>query len=219
MQLLVEDVALDRPMVVQWEHQMSDDEYYQFCTMNPDLQIERTAHGDILIMPPAGFESGFRNSELTAQLRNWTQKDARGRAFDSSVEYFLSNGAAYSPEASWVLRSRLTTLTKEQKRKFPALCPDFIVELMSPSDRLSKAKAKMQEWMANGVQLGWLLDPDHRTAYIYRPGGEAEQVAAPERLVGEGPVAGFTLELADIWAGLWRVFAFTIKPTTWADCV
>jgi Uma2 family endonuclease len=202
MQLLVEDVALNRPVVIQWEHQMTDDEYFQFCQINQDLRIERTAQGDLLIMPPAGFESSFRNSELSAELRNWAEKDARGQAFDSNVEYILPNGAAYSPDASWVLQSRIHALTKEQKRKFPPLCPDFIVELMSPSDRLSKAKAKMQEWIANGVQLGWLLDPDHHTAYIYRPGCEPEQVVNPQRLVGEGPVAGFVLELAKIWAGL-----------------
>jgi Uma2 family endonuclease len=198
----LEDVASDRPMVIQWEHQMTDDEYFQFCQLNRKLRIERNAQGDILISPPAGFESGFRNSELCAQLRNWALKDGRGLAFDSSVEYILPKGAAYSPDASWVLHSRITTLTKEQKRKFPPLCPDFVVELVSPSDRLSKAKAKMQEWIDNGVQLGWLLDPDHRTAYVYRPGHEPEQITDTERLVGEGPVAGFVLELADIWTGL-----------------
>jgi Uma2 family endonuclease len=126
----------------------------------------------------------------------------RGLAFGSSVEYILPSGAAYSPNASWFLRSRVTALTKEQKRKFPPLCPDLVVELMSPSDRLAKVKAKMQEWIANGVQLAWLLDPDHRTVYIYRPGSEPEQLVNPERLIGEGPVAGFVLELADIWDGL-----------------
>ena len=135
-------------------------------------------------------------------MRNWAHKDGRGQAFDSSVEYILPSGAAYSPDASWVLNSRITKLTKEQKRKFPPLCPDFVVELMSPSDRLPKTKAKMQEWIANGVQLGWLLDPDHRTAYIYRPDQEPEQLTNPERLAGEVPVAGFVLELAGIWTTL-----------------
>jgi len=200
MQIVVEELRV--PMVIQWEHGMTDDEYYDFCQINPDLRIERTAEGDILIMPPAGFESGFRNSELTGQLRDWARKDGRGLAFDSSAEYILPSGAAYSPDASWVLRSRVNSLSKEQKRKFPPLCPDFVVELMSPSDRLSKLKAKMQEWIDNGAQLGWLLDPDHRVAYIYRAGREPEQILDPERLFGEGPVAGFVLELADIWAGL-----------------
>jgi Uma2 family endonuclease len=200
MQILVEE--LERPMAIQWERGMTDDEYFQFCADNPDLRIERSPEGDILIMPPAGGESSFRNSELTAELRNWTRKDGRGRAFDSSVEYFLPSGAAYSPDASWVLRSRLDKLTRDEKRKFPRLCPDFVVELMSPSDRLSKAKVKMREWIENGAQLGWLLDPDRRTAYIYRPGRDPEQLVNPERLTGDGPVTGFVLELPDIWAEL-----------------
>jgi Uma2 family endonuclease len=181
---------------------MTDDEYYQFCTSNPDLRIERSAHGNILIIPPAGLESGHRNLELNRQLGNWALDDGQGQAFDSNTEYILPNGAAYSPDASWVLQLRVNSLTKEQKRKFPPLCPDFVVELMSPSDRLRKAKGKMQDWIANGVQLGWLLDPDHRTAYIYRPDRGPEQVVNPEHLVGEGPVAGFVLKLAKVWAGL-----------------
>jgi Uma2 family endonuclease len=189
-------------MVIQWEHQMTDDEYFQFCQINEDLRIERTAQGDLLIMPPAGFESGNRNNELSRQLGNWARENGQGQAFDSNTEYILPNGAAYSPSASWVLQSRVNALTKEQKRKFPPLCPDFVVELMSPSDRLHKAKGKMQDWTANGVQLGWLLDPDHRTVYIYRPDLEPEQIVNPERIAGEGRVAGFVLELAKIWAGL-----------------
>ena len=189
-------------MAIQWERGMTDDEYFQFCADNPDVRIERSAEGDILIMPPVGGESGFRNSELTVQLGTWARKDGRGRAFDSSVEYFLPSGAAYSPDASWVLRSRLDKLTREEKRKFPRLCPDFVVELRSPSDRLAKLKAKMREWIENGAQLGWLLDPDHRTVYVYRPGREPEQLVNPERIAGEGPVAEFVLVLAEIWAGL-----------------
>ncbi len=202
MQILVEDVASHSPLAIQWERQMTDDEYFQFCRINPDLRIERTAQGDILIMPPAGFESGHRNSELARQLGNWALKDGRGLAFDSNTEYLLPNGAAYSPDASWVLSTRVKALTKNQKRKFPPLCPDFVIELMSPSDRLSKAKAKMQEWIAIGVPLAWLLDPDHRAAYIYPQGCKSEQIVNPEHLVGEGPVAGFVLELTGIWAGL-----------------
>jgi Uma2 family endonuclease len=200
MQILVEE--LERPMAIQWERRMTDDEYFQFCANNPELRVERSAEGDILIMPPAGFESGHRNNELSRQLGNWARNDARGQAFDSNTEYLLPNGAAYSPDASWVLRSRLDKLTRDEKRKFPRLCPDFVVELMSPSDRLSKLKAKMREWIENSAQLGWLLDPDRRTAYVYRPDRDPEQLVNPERLVGEGPVAGFVLQLHDIWAEL-----------------
>jgi Uma2 family endonuclease len=120
----------------------------------------------------------------------------------SSVEYFLPSSAAYSPDSSWVIQSKIDVLSKEEKRKFPRLCPDFVVELKSLSDRLAQLKRKMLEWIDNGAQLGWLLDPDHRTVYIYRPGCEPEQIVNPERVAGEGPVDGFVLELADIWAGL-----------------
>jgi Uma2 family endonuclease len=118
------------------------------------------------------------------------------------VEYLLASGAAYSPDASWILRSRLDKLSKDEKRKFLRICPDFVVELKSPSDRLSKLKDKMCEWIQNGAQLGWLLDPDHRTLYIYRPGREPQQLVAPERVTGEKPADGFVLELVDIWTGL-----------------
>ena len=200
MQILVEES--ERPMAIQWERGMTDDEYFQFCANNPELRVERTSAGDIVIMPPAGFESGHRNNELSRQLGNWALNDRRGQAFDSNTGYLLPSGAAYAPDASWVLQSRLDKLTRDEKRKFPRLCPDFVIELMSPSDRLSKAKAKMREWIENGVQLGWLLDPDHRTVYVYRPDREPEQLVNPDRLAGEGPVAEFVLVLADIWAEL-----------------
>jgi Uma2 family endonuclease len=200
MQILVEE--LERPMAIQWERGMTDDEYFQFCANNSELRVERTSEGDIVIMPPAGFESGHRNHELNRQLGNWALNDRRGQAFDSNTEYLLPNGAAYAPDASWVLRSRLDKLTREEKRRFPRLCPDFVVELRSPSDRLAKLKAKMREWIENGAQLGWLLDPDRRTVYIYRPGREPEQLVNPACIAGEGPVEGFVLALADIWAEL-----------------
>jgi Uma2 family endonuclease len=200
MQIVVEE--LEPPMAIQWAHRMTDDEYFQFCAANKDLRIERTAEGDIVIMPPVGGEGSYQNSELSGELRSWARKDGRGRSLDSSVEYLLPSGAAYSPDASWVSRSRLDKLSKDEKRKFLPLCPDFVVELKSPSDRLAKLKRKMLEWIENGAQLGWLLDPDHRTVYIYRPGCEPEQIVNPERAAGEGPVDGFVLELADIWAGL-----------------
>jgi Uma2 family endonuclease len=185
-----------------WHRLMTDAEYYRFCTKIPDLRVERTAVGDILIMPPPGAETSFRNIEVTMQLGNWSRSDGHGRAFDSSVEYFLPSGAAYSPDASWVLRSRIDKLTRNEKRKFPPLCPDFVLELMSPLEDLAKLKTKMTEWIENGAQLGWLLDPDRRTVYVYRPDREPEQLINPESIAGEGPVAGFVLELARVWAEL-----------------
>jgi len=202
MQVLIEHAELEWPRVINWERGMTDDEYYQFCTINPDLRIERTAEGDIVIMPPAGDESSFRNARLAVKLGIWTEEDGRGRAFDATAAFILPSGAARSPDASWILRSRLTAVTRGQRRRFIKLCPDFVVELMSPSDRLKRAKAKMQEWMENGAQLGWLIDADHRTVYIYRPGQEPEKVVDAQRVIGEGPVAGFVLELAGVWEEL-----------------
>ena len=150
----------------------------------------------------ASGETGYRNSILTAQLTAWSQRDGRGRAFDSGTLFLLPNGAARSPDASWVPKTRLDRLTKEEKKRFMPLCPDFVVELISPSDRLPTVKAKIREWMENGAALGWLIDPDRRTVYISRPGEDAEALVGVDRVTGEGPVEGFRLELADIWQGL-----------------
>ncbi len=201
MQLVLDDIESKAPVVLHPES-MTDEEFYDFCQLHPDFRVERTATGEVLIMPPAGGETGYRNSELSAQLRNWARKDGRGKAFDSNTEYFLPNGAALSPDASWVLNSRLAELTKCQKQKFLPLCPDFLVELTSPSDRLKRVKAKMDEWLENGAQLCWLLDADNHTVYVYRPRQAVECIVGPEQAVGEGPVDGFILQLTDIWEGL-----------------
>jgi Uma2 family endonuclease len=178
---------------------MSEEDFYEFCALNEDHRIERTASGDILIMAPAGSDTGDRNAELTMQLRAWSRRDGRGRAFDSSTGFTLPNGAIRSPDAAWVERSRLASLTREQRRRFAPVCPDFVAELTSPTDRLSKVQEKMREWMANGAQLGWLLDADGRQVHLYRPDGSVEVVAEPSQLVGEGPVEGFVLDLQGFW--------------------
>jgi Uma2 family endonuclease len=199
MQVVFNDTETDSPILIQPARKMSDEEYFAFCVANPDLRIERTAEGEIVIMPPTGFETSNRNMDLSAQLQAWAKRDGRGRAFDSNAEYMLPNGAALSPDASWVLRSRLARLTPEQKRKFPPLCPDFVVELRSPSDRLKALQAKMREWIDNGAKLGWLIDPTTRTVYIYRPGQTTERLDGPKRVQGDVPVETFVLEMADIW--------------------
>jgi Uma2 family endonuclease len=201
MQLILNDVESQAPVILHPEA-MTDDGFFDFCGMYPDFRIERTAEGEIVIMPGAGLETGRRNGKLTAQLIFWAEADGRGEGFDSSTEYILPSGAAMSPDGSWVANSQIAALTPEQKRKFPHLCPEFVVELMSPSDRLTRAQKKMREWIENGVQLGWLLDPDSRTAYIYRPGREPEILVGSDRIEGEGPVAGFVLDLKRIWSNL-----------------
>jgi Uma2 family endonuclease len=178
---------------------MNAEGFYDFCVANPDLRVELTSAGEIVKMPPAGAETGYRNCEITAQLGNWSRQDGHGRALGSTVAYLLPDGSAMCPDASWVERTRLARLTREQKRKFPPLVPDFLIELTSPSDRLPRVRKKMESWIANGVKLAWLLDADRRTAYIYRPRREPEKLNAPPKLKGEGPVAGFVLDLAEIW--------------------
>jgi Uma2 family endonuclease len=184
------------------ERPLIDEEFFDFCMKNSDLRIERDAGGEITIMPPAGFETGYRNNDLSRQLANWAISDGRGIALDSSTEYLLAGGAARSPDASWALKSPLASLTKQQKGRFVHLFPDFVVELKSPSDRLPALKAKMEEWIKNGAQLGWLIDADWRTVCVYRCGKQVEELQGLDHVVGEGPVDGFRLELNAIWEGV-----------------
>ena len=187
---------------VNGERPLSDEEFFDFCMKNPDLHIERRSNGEIVILPSAGMETGYRNSEVSAQLGIWAKADGRGVCFDSSAEFILPSGAAFAPDASWILKSRLAALTKEEKALFGRLCPDFVIELKSPSDRLRSLKSKMDEWIANGAQLAWLIVPEKRTVYIYRPGTPFEELSDIDFVAGDGPVTGFRLDLANIWEGL-----------------
>jgi Uma2 family endonuclease len=202
MQVELPEILTDGMIRIEPATTLSDDCYWELCAANPDLRFEREPNGEIVILPPTFFETGYRNSDLIAQLTLWAKRDGRGVAVDSSTEFFLANGAARSPDAAWVLRSRLSAFTKEEKGKFLHLCPDFVVELKSPSDRLSRQKTKMQEWVENGAQLGWLIDADKRTVYVYRPGKTPEELVNRDSVAGEGPVEGFVLELGAIWEGL-----------------
>jgi Uma2 family endonuclease len=185
------------------ERPMNDDEYFNFCMANPDVRFERTAQGEIVVVPPAGFESGYQSGDVFGELRNWAKRDRRGKASGPDAEFILPTGAAFAPDAAWVSNSRLAKHTREELRKFPHLCPEFVIEVMSPSDRLRAAQHKMEEWMRAGVELAWLIHPDKETVYVYRAGkSEAEVHMGIVSIAGEGPVDGFELDLTDIWAGL-----------------
>lgn len=179
--------------------QLTDDQFYQLCQVNRDLRFERTATGELIIMPPAGGETGHRNGRLTQQLFNWADTDGTGIAFDSSTGFKLSNGADRSPDAAWVKQERWDTLTPEQKERFIPLSPDFVIELLSPSDTLKVTQEKMKEYRDNGTRLGWLINRKSRQVEIYRLDQEVEVLQSPATLSGETVLPGFVLNLQPIW--------------------
>jgi Uma2 family endonuclease len=179
--------------------ELSDEQFFAFCRLNPDLRIERTAEGDVEIMSPAGGRTGNRNAGITAQLWTWALRDGTGAAFDAATGFILPNGAVRAPDAAWVHMSRLQGLTEEQKERFMPLCPDFAIELRSPSDRLRAAQAKMQEYIENGAAMGWLIDTANRRIYVYRPGTKVERQDEPATLSGDPELPGFVLDLKLVW--------------------
>lgn len=178
---------------------LTDRQFFEFCRINRDWRIERTSQGEVLAMPPAGGESGRRGALLIRRLGNWAEADGTGVVFDSSTGFRLPSGAIRSPDAAWVRRERWESLAAEDREDFLPLCPDFVVELRSRTDRLAAIQEKMQEYLANGAQLGWLIDPTQRKVYVYRPGQEFETHANPAAISGEPVLKSFTLELREIW--------------------
>jgi Uma2 family endonuclease len=177
----------------------TSDEFYELCQENPDVEMERTANGEVVIMSPAGSSTGARNLSIGSQLYNWNEEYELGVAFDSSAGFNLPNGADRSPDASWVTKERWDRLTSEQQDKFAPLCPDFVVELRSTSDSIKELRDKMQEYMENGARLGWLIDPQSRTVEIYEPGEEAEILHDPKSVAGDPVLPGFVLNMKKVW--------------------
>lgn len=178
---------------------MSDDELLLFCGQNKDLRIERNKEGDLEILAPTGGETSSRNIVLSGQVWAWSERDGTGAAFDSNGGFLLPNGAMRAPDAAWVHRERLIQLTPEQKKKFLPLCPDFVVELLSPTDPLTKVQAKMQEYMENGARLGWLIGPEERKVYVYQPDETVRVLENHNEISGDPVLPGFTLDLRRIW--------------------
>lgn len=178
---------------------MTEDQFLHFCADNRDLQMELTAEKELIIMPPAGAITGGQNSELTAEVAIWARQDGTGKTFDSSTGFTLPNGAVRSPDVSWILLSRWETLSESQQIRFAPICPDFVIELRSPSDRISDTQAKMVEYIQNGARLGWLLDPQTRQVHVYRPGQGVEVLEAPDSVSGDPVLPGFVLDLSRIW--------------------
>ncbi len=180
----------------------TDDELFELCARNPELRIERDAKGDLIVMTPAGWASSRRSAEVVRALSDWARADGRGVVTDSSGGYVLPDQAMRAPDASWVLRSRLADISPERRERFLPLCPDFVVEIKSPPDRLAALKAKMEEYRDNGARLGWLIDPQARRVHVYRPGREAEVLENPATVAGDPELPGFVLDLEPIWEPL-----------------
>jgi Uma2 family endonuclease len=189
-------ITLTTPLELNIE--LTDEQFFQLCQNNRDLQFERTATGELIVMPPTGSDTSNRNIDLSYQLQGWSRQNNLGKAFDSSGGFKLPNGAERSPDASWVRIERWNALTSEQQKKFAPLCPDFVVELRSPNDSLEKLRSKMREYMDNGNRLGWLIDRHNQRVEIYRLNQEVEIISSPTHLSGEDVLPGFVLDLQHI---------------------
>jgi Uma2 family endonuclease len=178
---------------------MTHAQFYEFCQANPDLRIERTALGEVIIMSPAFSDTGNRNLGVAGQLWVWAEQDGTGVGFDSSAGFTLPNGATRSPDAAWIKSDRWNALTPEQQSSFAPLSPDFVIELRSASDRLPNLQDKMQEYIENGVRLGFLIDRQTRQVHLYRPNQAPQILDNPEIVRGEPELPGFGLRMAKIW--------------------
>lgn len=191
-------VSIDLPETVGLK--VSYEHFLALAAANKDIRLERTAEGELVVNPPTGWETGAYNWSIAGELYLWWRSSGEmGRAFDSSTGFNLTNGATRSPDASWVSEARWDALTPEQKGTFANICPDFVVELRSSSDRLQPLQNKMTEYLENGTQLGWLIDPQQRRVEVYRPSLPVEVLENPAELLGEKVLVGFRLALSRIW--------------------
>ncbi|MEH1811951.1 MAG: Uma2 family endonuclease [Nostoc sp.] len=186
------------PSILKLKIDLTDEQFFQMCQKNRDYRFERTASGELLIMPPTGSDTGNRNFDMAVELGIWNKQTKLGKGFDSSTGFTLPNGAERSPDASWVKIERWNALTPEQQEKFAPICPDFVVELRSRTDSLKELQEKMQEYIENGTQLGWLIDRKNKRVEIYRPGKDVEILDNPASLSGENVLPGFVLDLQQI---------------------
>jgi len=174
-------------------------QFEQICWDNPDLRLELTSTGGLIVMPPAGSTTGKRNASLTGQLAEWARKDGSGIPFDSSTGFTLPNTAVLSPDASWVRREKWDALTEHEQERFAPLCPDFVIELRSRWNTLKAQQEKMQEYLDNGTQLAWFIDPRNRRSYIYRKGEQVEVLTDAATVSADPTLPGFELQLAELW--------------------
>jgi len=178
---------------------LTDEQFENLCRNHPDLNLEMSATGELIIVPPTSPESGWKNSRLTRRMDEWTEKDNTGICFDSSTMFTLPNGAKRSPDVSWITKEKWEDLSSSERRKFSRVVPDFVIELLSPSDNIADTRLKMEEYIKNGLRLGWLIDPENKTVHVYRADGEIEILDNPEKVSGEDVLQGFELNVREIW--------------------
>ena len=191
-------IGAETPRSLVLDPPLTDPEFEALCAANDLIFFERTREGEILMHSPTGGFTSDGNAEIVTQLRLWWKAHRRGRVFDASGGFFLPDSSMLNPDAAYVLPDKLKGLTKSDLTGFPRLCPDFVIELLSTSDSLSKAQQKMERWIENGVSLGWLIDPYEKKVHVYEIGAETAVVTG-KSLHGRGPVEGFTLDLGELW--------------------
>lgn len=199
-ELTLRDVPL--PVTIRLARPLSDEELLAFCAANDGLEIESDADGSITVMTPAGFETSHLNQILSMRLMVWAEQMGNGVVCGPDLGVRFADRALRAPDAAWLSNGRLKTARGRAKKLkgFLPICPEFVAELRSPSDRASQVEAKMEFWMGRGAQLGWLIDPERKLAMIYRPEREPETLLKPEFLEGEGPIKGFRLAMREFWA-------------------
>lgn len=188
-------MAVDLSSIVE----LTDERFFELCRANRDLRLERTAEGELVVMSPTGGDTSRRNAQITIQLGTWSNQDRTGIVFDSSGGFRLASGAIRSLDAAWVSLVSWHKLRDEDREKFVPLCPDFVIELRSSSDTLSELQDKMQEYLDNGAQLGWLIDPQEKRVHVYRQQAEVETLDNPQTIAGDSVLPGFVLDLQEIW--------------------
>lgn len=186
-------------IIIPQTFKVSYEQFKELAAVNRDLRLERTATGELIVMPPTGSDTGKRNIDIEGQLWVWNRQTKLGVVFDSSTGFHLPNGADRSPDASWVKLERWEALTPKEREGFAPICPDFVVELRSPSDSIETLRAKMREYMENKASLGWLIDRKSRKVEIYRQGRDVEVLDNPTTVSGEDVLPGFVLDLSEVW--------------------
>lgn len=196
MPLVIDEAYLPATLTAQ---PMTDEAFAEFCAQHSDYFIEMTADGEILILPPNYSLTGARNQKINTQRDTWAERRQKGVATDGTTGFLLPNGARRSPDSAWTARERILALDRKSLEQYWHLCPDFVIELRSATDRLPTLRGKMLEWIENGAQLAWLIDPERTAVEVYRPGREPEARTGAETVAGEGPVEGFVLDLRPVW--------------------